>query len=101
MRTIKRSSQFKTDYKRELKGSHAKTLDADLRAAITLLASDSQLPEHYREHALTRNWGAAGDIHIHPDLVLIYAKPVDKGKGHKDLQILRLERIGSHSDLKL
>jgi len=101
MRTIKRSFQFKTDYKRELKGSHAKTIDADLRAVITLLASDSQLPERYRDHALTGNWGEARDIHIHPDLVLVYAKPVDKGKGNKDLQILRLERIGAHSELKL
>lgn len=101
MRTINRSSQFKTDYKRELKGSHAKTIDADLRTVITLLASDSQLPERYRDHALTGNWGDARDIHIHPDLLLIYAKPVDKGKGNRDLQILRLERIGSHSELKL
>jgi mRNA interferase YafQ len=101
MRTIKRSSQFKTDYKRELKSSHAKTIDADLRAVITLLAGDNQLPERYQDHALAGIWGDARDIHIHPDLVLIYAKPVDKRKGHKDLQILRLERIGSHSELKL
>jgi mRNA interferase YafQ len=101
MRTIKRSSQFKTDYKRELKGSHAKTIDADLRAVITLLANDSLLPERYQDHALAGIWCNARDIHIRPDLVLIYAKPVDKGKGHKDLLILRLERIGSHSELKL
>lgn len=101
MRTIKRSSQFKTDYKRELKSSHAKTVDVDLRAVITLLASDSQLPERYQDHALAGIWGDAPDVHIHPDLVLIYAKPVNKGKGHKDLQILHLERIGSHSELKL
>ena len=56
---------------------------------------------------LRRNSGAQAsfattsrDIHIRPDLVLIYAKPVDKGKGNKDLQILRLERIGSHSEMK-
>lgn len=101
MRTIKRSSQFKTDYKRELKSSHAKTVDVDLRAVITLLASDNQLPERYQDHALAGIWGDAPDVHIHPDLVLIYAKPVNKGKGHKDLQILHLERIGSHSELKL
>ena len=101
MRTIKRSSQFKADYKRELKSSHAKTIDADLRAVMALRANDSRLPELYQDHARAGNWGDARDIHIHPDLVLIYAKPVDKGKGNKDLQILRLERIGSHSELKL
>ena len=101
MRTIKRTSQFKADYKRELKSSHATTIDADLRAVIALLANDSQLPERYQDHVLAGNWGDARDIHIHPDLVLIYAKPVDKGKGNKDLRILRLERIGAHSELKL
>lgn len=101
MRTMKRSSQFKDDYKRELKSSYAKTIDSDLRAVIALLANDSPLPEHYQDHALAGNWGDARDIHLHPDLVLIDAKPVDPGKGNQDLQILRLERIGSHSALKL
>ena len=68
---------------------------------ITLLANDSLLPERYQDHALAGIWCDARDIHIRPDLVLIYAKPVDKGKGNKDLLILRLERIGSHNELKL
>ncbi len=45
MRTISRTSRFKKDYKRETKGAHRATLDADLMAAVTLLAKDSPLPE--------------------------------------------------------
>jgi mRNA interferase YafQ len=38
MRTISRTTRFKKDYKREARGQHRATLDADLLAAISLLA---------------------------------------------------------------
>jgi mRNA interferase YafQ len=38
MRTISRTAQFRKDYKREAKGQHRATLDADLLAAISILA---------------------------------------------------------------
>src|ERR1017187_920349 len=40
MRTISRTEKFKKDYKREAKGEHRTTLDADLLAAISHLATD-------------------------------------------------------------
>jgi mRNA interferase YafQ len=47
MRTTSRTAQFKKDYKREAKGQHRATLDADLLAAISLLATDQTLPERF------------------------------------------------------
>jgi mRNA interferase YafQ len=41
------------DYKREAKGQHRATLDADLLAAIALLATDHALPERFHDHPFT------------------------------------------------
>lgn len=50
MRTIERSTTFKRDYKRESKGQHRATLDADLRPILIALATDTQLEPRYRDH---------------------------------------------------
>ncbi len=52
MRTIERSTAFKRDYKRESKGRHRATLDADLIRLITILAADKPLDSTYRDHDL-------------------------------------------------
>jgi mRNA interferase YafQ len=93
MRTIKRTSRFKRDYKREARGQHRGTLDRDLRAVVALLAADASLPEKCRDHALTGDWKDHRDCHIKPDLLLIYRKP--------DADTLELVRLGSHSELSL
>ena len=93
MRTIRRTSRFKKDYKREARGRHRKTLDADLKEVLLLLVADHILPEKYRDHALTGDWADHRDCHIKPDLVLIYRKPDDG--------VLDLVRLGSHSELSL
>jgi mRNA interferase YafQ len=92
-RTISRTSRFKKDYKREAKGQHRATLDADLLAVASLLAADSPLPERFRDHPLTGEWIDHRDCHIKPDLVLIYRVP--------DEERLELVRLGSHSELSL
>lgn len=91
MRTIERTTQFKRDYKRESKGQHRKTLEADFLKALSLLLLDKPIPDKYRDHALTGNWRDFRDLHIKPDLVLIYCKP--------DEHTLQLVRLGSHSEL--
>jgi mRNA interferase YafQ len=93
MRTIKRTSRFKKDYKRKAKGQHRATLDEDLLAAVSLLATNSPLPERCRDHPLTGEWIDHRDCHIKPDLVLIYRVP--------DAETLELVRLGSHSELSL
>lgn len=91
MRTIEWTSQFKRDYKRESKGQHRVTLDADLFPLVEALANDQQLEPRQRDHALGGDWKDHRDCHVKPDLVLIYQKPDDVA--------LRLVRLGSHSEL--
>ncbi len=91
MRTISRTAKFKKDYRRETKGQHRATLDADLLAAISFLAKDQTLPERFHDHPLTGEYTNHRECHLKPDLLLIYKKP--------DEQTLRLVRIGSHSEV--
>jgi len=89
MRAIERTTKFKRDYKREKKTDAE--LDGALIAVIELLASDAELPERLRDHALSSDWKGFRDCHVRPDLVLIYAKV-----GNDTLSLVRL---GSHSEL--
>ena len=91
MRTISRTAKFKKDYKREGKGLHRATLDADLLAAISFLATDQTLPERFHDHPLTGEYTNHRECHLKPDLLLIYKK--------LDEQTLRLVRIGSYSEV--
>ena len=93
MRTIKQSSSFKRDLKRETKGPHRQALQHDFVAIIAALAKDQPLGEKHRDHALTGDWKDHRDCHVKPDLVLIYRKP--------DAAVLQLVRLGSHSELGL
>ena len=56
MRQIERTGQFKRDYKREAKGQHRATLDADLVPVLVALADDQPLEPRHRDHALTGDW---------------------------------------------
>jgi mRNA interferase YafQ len=93
MRTIERTSQFKRDFKRELRGRHQTILQSELPALLHALAQDDVLHERFRDHALTGEWKDHRDCHVRPDLVLIYRKP--------DPDTLQLVRLGSHSELGL
>ena len=91
MRPIERSSLFKRDYKRESKGRHSATLEADLSQVLVVLANDQPLDPRYRDHGLSGNWSGYRDCHVKRDLLLIYRKP--------DAVTLWLARLGSHSEL--
>ena len=93
MRKIDPTGQFRRDYKREAKGQHRATLDADLVLVLEALARDQPLEPRHRDHALTGEWKDHRDCHVKPDLVLIYRKPDDA--------TLQLVRLGSHSELGL
>ncbi len=64
--------------KREAKGQHRATLDADLRAVLSALLTDQPLEPRHHDHALTGDWKDHRDCHVKPDLVLIYQKPDDE-----------------------
>lgn len=91
MRTIRYTTQFRRDYRREKAGQFGKKLDTLLMRVVETLAADAILPQHCRDHALVGEWKDHRDCHIRPDLVLIYRKPDDG--------TLELVRLGSHSQL--
>lgn len=64
-----------------------------LDALIPKLQADLILPEHHVDHALSGVWKDCRDLHVLPDLILIYRKLGADG--------LELVRIGSHSELAL
>ena len=91
MRTIERTSRFKRDYKRESRGRHRTYLDASLALVVRPLVNDQPLDRRHHDHALSGEWSDHRDCHLKPDLVLIYQKA--------GADILRLVRLGSHSEL--
>ena len=91
MRSIDRATTFKRDYKREAKGQHRITLDNDLKPVLIALVTDQLLDARYRDHDLSGDWAGYRESHVKPDLLLIYRK--------SDADILRLARLGSHSEL--
>ena len=91
MRTIERSTAFKRDYKREAKGQHRATLDAELAPILTALVNDQPLPPRHRDHELGGDWRSYRECHVKPDLLLIYRRP--------GAETLWLARLGSHSEL--
>ncbi|MBG6078021.1 type II toxin-antitoxin system YafQ family toxin [Polaromonas sp. CG_9.11] len=93
MRTIEKTGQFKRDYKREAKGQHRATLDAEFVPVLVALANDVPMEPCHHDHGLSGNWSDHRDCHLKPDLVLIYRKPDD--------DTLQLVRLGSHSELGL
>jgi mRNA interferase YafQ len=93
MRTVKYTSRFKRDYRREKSGQLGRKLDHLLMEVVDMLAADEPLPRRNLDHALTGEWNDHRDCHIRPDLVLIYRKPDDAN--------LELVRLGSHSELGL
>ena len=91
MRNIERASAFKRDYRKVKAKSRYRDLDERLIAVLELLVNDRPLPLRNRDHVLSGRWSGYRDYHLWPDLLVIYAKPSS--------DVLRLVRLGSHSEL--
>jgi mRNA interferase YafQ len=87
MLLIKKTTQFKKDFKKALKQNKDIEL---LKSVIVQLSNREKLEAKYSDHQLSGNLKQYRDCHIEPDWVLIY-KATDKE--------LSLVRIGSHSEL--
>jgi len=86
---IRRTSQFKKDYKRSIK----RGLPIDkLDKVIELLGTKGSLPQEYNDHPLVGNKKGLRECHIEPDWLLVYE--IDHG-----VLVLVLTSTGTHSDL--
>ena len=93
MRTVKRSAQFRRDFKRVKRSVHGRHLDATLLEALELLVADVPLPSRYVDHPMKGRYNDCRDCHLRPDLVLVYRK--------RDADVLELIRIGTHTQLAI
>jgi len=90
IRNIKRTAQFKKEYKL------AKKQGKDVSKALDIirkLANDEPLHERYCDHQLSGKWKDFRECHIAPDWLLVYKKTDADGL------VLILTRLASHSDL--
>ena len=93
MRSVRRTAQFRRDFRRLKRGVHASHLDQTLLAALELLVADAPLPDRYVDHPMKGRYADCRDCHLRPDLVLVYRK--------RESDALELVRIGSHAQLGL
>lgn len=85
------STQFKRDLKKVGKQNKNKSL---LDEIVVLLQKELPLPTKHKDHALVGDWFGFRECHITPDWLLIYKVIKDEC-----VQLLRLARTGSHSEL--
>ena len=86
-RIIRRTTQFKRDYKRMKK--RGKRLER-LREVVQQLAAGQPLEDRYRDHPLLGGYRGTRECHIEPDWLLVYEVTEEE---------LVLIRTGSHADL--
>ena len=89
MYKVKFTGQFKRDYKLcKKRGLDMSLLDK----AISVLATEGELPSSYRPHKLVGKYSGCWECHIQPDWLLVY-------KIDQEDVLLLLFRTGTHSDL--
>ena len=84
---VERYTQFKRDVSRAKKQGKDLSL---LKTAIETLLARKRLPPKYNDHGLKGKYQQHRDCHLESDWLLIYRISNDT---------LRLERLGSHSEL--
>ncbi|MBL4743193.1 MAG: type II toxin-antitoxin system YafQ family toxin [Cycloclasticus sp.] len=88
MHKLEYSNQFKKDFKKITKQPIPEVIQVG--HVISTLQRGETLGSKYTDHGLTGDWLGYRDCHVKPDLVLIYKI---------SLNVLKLARIGSHSEL--
>lgn len=86
-----RSIEYSSRFERDLRMAQKRGKDiGKLKRLVVVLSTGEQLPANLHDHPLKGSWAGYRDVHIEPDWVLIY-----KLTNHT----LRLQRLGTHSDL--
>ncbi|EDY2030015.1 type II toxin-antitoxin system YafQ family toxin [Salmonella enterica] len=91
MKTILFSRAFRRDLKRLVRCD--KTVGQLLAPVLECLETGSQLDAKWLDHGLGIGWPDHRDLHLKPDLLLVYTHPC------KDT--VKLVRIGNHANLEL
>jgi len=86
---IAATKQYKKAFKRF---KHNKELVEELKSIITILAFDEKIPKSYKDHELVGNLKGLRELHIRPDVLLVYEK-------QDNILTLLLVNMGSHSQL--
>lgn len=89
MYKVRRTSQFKKDYKLAIKRNYDIFV---LQKVVAMLQAGEPLPDKYLDHPLTGNWRGYRECHLLPDWLLVY-------KLENDVLLLTLTRTGSHGDI--
>lgn len=85
--------EFTHQYLKDLKLARKRQLDeSKLNEIIFILSRGKTLPRKNKDHALAGNYSGFRECHIQPDWLLIYSTD-------NKIQIVRLVRTGSHTDL--
>ena len=91
MLELELATQFKRDLKKIAKQGKNREL---LNSIVEQLQNEEPLHPKHKDHNLSGNWDGYRECHITPDWLLIY-----KVIKEECMQLLRLSRTGSHSDL--
>ena len=83
------STRFRRDLKLAIKRGYKIEL---LDHVVGMLAAGEKLPEKFKDHVLSGDYGGFRECHITPDWLLVY-------KIIEDELVLLLSRTGTHSDL--
>ena len=89
MYELSTTKQFRKSLKRF---KNNKDVLQELAEITQILITDTDIPKFYKDHELVGNMKGFRELHIRPDLLLIYQK-------HDDILTLLLLNIGSHSEL--
>lgn len=81
--------KYKKSFKRF---KHNKKLLSEITEIMRILTHNEPVPTSYRDHSLKGNFSGYRELHIRPDVLLVYQK-------HEDILTLVLVSIGSHSEL--
>ena len=88
MKEVRKTTQFKKDYKRFKNDTEFVKI---LFRLVGFLAEGKTIPEEFIPHSLKGNWKNYMECHVKNDTLLIW---YDKEK-----DIVELVRLGSHSEL--
>lgn len=88
MFTLKVTSQFKKDLKRI---QNNPTKIKHLKEVLQFLERNGFIPDQYKPHRLIGNYAGFMECHVENDLLLIWLDPEE--------EVIKLVRLGSHSDL--